>query len=236
VPIDPSTEPATHDRRTFLTRSAVGGALLSAVALGLPAANLLPAAWAQTSDEDLLTDELFADAATPLELAAVQAYLAAAQSEQLDDEALGWAQTFGTNHQAVADTLATLLGEGAPAPTPDVALTEEWTRAVNAASDQRGVLAVLATVEDALVATHLSAIPFLRDKVTAKTVAQVLSVEAQQGALMTVNSGGSIEEATPAIADTEASLLTLGGEVEDVADADEAAADADAATTTTAAN
>lgn len=238
MPIDPSTDPApAHTRRRFLTRTAVGGALVTAGALASPARGLIPLAGAQEGDEPiapvseepitpvsaaeeeiLLTDEAFGELAAPLELAAVQAYLSAAQTNRLDDEALDWVRTFSTNHQAVASTLTTLLGEGAEPPVPDPALTRTWVASVEDAGDAQATLAALATVEDTLAATHLSAILRLRDKVTAKIVSQAAAVESQQAALLTVNSGGSIGEATPAIAPTEASLLTADAAGDDTTD------------------
>jgi hypothetical protein len=166
----------------------------------------------------LLTDEAFGELAAPLELAAVQAYLSAAQTNRLNSEALGWVRTFSTNHQAVADTLATLLGEGAETPVPDPAITRRWVASVEDAADAEATLAALASVEDTLAATHLSAILRLRDKVTAKIVSQVAAVESQQAALLTVNSGGSIAEATPAVAPTEASLLSAEAPSDDTTD------------------
>jgi hypothetical protein len=204
----------------------VGGALVTAGALASPAKGLLPLAGAQeggepiapvgegptpvkaAEEEILLTDEAFGELAAPLELAAVQAYLAAAQTNRLDTEAMGWVRTFSTNHQAAADTLTTLLGEGAEPPVPDPEVTRRWVASVEDAADAAAILAALATVEDTLAATHLSSILRLRDKVTAKTVSQVAAVESQQAALLTVNSGGSITEATPAVSPIEASLLT----------------------------
>ncbi len=237
MPIDPSTDPAAHDRRTFLTRSAVGGALLSAVALGAPAGSLLTAASAQapvqgndwainTEDKETLGDEIFAEKAIPLELAAVQAYLAAVQTQKLSDRYVDWAQTFSSHHQQVADALTPLLSEEAEAPVPDAALTKAWGDAIAGAADEKAILGLLADAENGLVATHLSAIPLLRDKVTAKTVAQVLCTEAQQGALLATESGVSVTEATPARITAETTLLAEREET----------ATAESDTTTTAAN
>lgn len=206
MPIDQSTQPAAGTtRRTFLVRSAVGGALVTAGAVAAPALGLIPSAGAQDGARKL-TDGAFASFATPFELAAVQAYLGALSSEQLDETWTTRARQFQANHQATADLLATLVAEGDPAPRADAELVEQVTTALDGAASQEAVLAVLATVEETLAATHLSAIPVLRDAITARTVAQVVATESQQAALCGIDSGASFEELTPAQATTDAAI------------------------------
>ena len=91
MPTDQSPDSATAtDRRTFLTRAALGGALVSAGAVASPLGGLLTSAGAQEVDaealvaDDLLTDEAFATFAAPLELAAVVAYQTALSGDVLD--------------------------------------------------------------------------------------------------------------------------------------------------------
>jgi len=207
VPIDPSTEPATAtSRRTFLSRTAVGGALVTAGAVATPLSGLLTGASAQEGGDDLLTDGAFASFATPLELSAVQAYSQALSGDLLDADWVVWARQFQRNHQSVADLLATLVAEGEPAPRADVDLSSRAAEAISAAGDQDAILAALAVVEETLTATHLSALPVLREQATAGTVARVLAVEGQQAALLTVASGASIESVTPAQASTDGAL------------------------------
>ena len=226
MPIDPSMQPAEGTtRRTFLVRSAVGGALVTAGAVAAPALGLTPGAGAQdgSSDggSDLLTDAQFAAFATPLELAAVLGYQAALNADVLDPAWTDRARQFQTNHQDVADLLATLVAEGDPAPRADADLSEQLSSQL-AGGDQAAILTVLADLEDTLAATHLSAVPQLRDATTARTVAQVLAVESQQAALLGLDAGTAFDELTPAQATTDAALPIEP--------------DAESATTTTAAN
>ncbi|MEZ5140279.1 MAG: hypothetical protein R2711_16350 [Acidimicrobiales bacterium] len=118
MPIDRSTQPtAGTTRRTFLARTAGIGALVTAGAVVAPTLGAAPWAGAQAGDSEL-TGAAFASFATPYELAAVQAYLLALRSGQLDATWTDRARQFQMNHQATADTLTTLLGDEDPAPGP----------------------------------------------------------------------------------------------------------------------
>src|SRR5690606_19048893 len=78
VQTDQSIDSATAtSRRTFLTRSAIGGALVTAGALALPHTGLIPAAGARPGEQGDLKDPDFAAFGTAIELAAVSAYSAA---------------------------------------------------------------------------------------------------------------------------------------------------------------
>jgi hypothetical protein len=210
VPTDPSPDPAiATTRRSFLARAAVGGALVTAagVAAG-PLGSLVGTAGAQ---DGLLASDLYSDVefglfATPLELAAVQAYLAADRSGLLSDEWADRAREFGRHHQAVADTLNGLRGPEASRAVPDPDLLASSTAAIEGAADEVGVLGALADLESTLAATHLAAVELMREQFTAGIATQVLLVESQQAALLAVAASESIESATPAIASTDGAL------------------------------
>ena len=220
---DQSTDSATATtRRTFLTRTAMGGALVTAGALALPVGGMVTAAGARPGKIGTLKDADFAAFAAPLELAAVAAYSAALQTGTLDDAWTDLALSFQSHHQAVADTLITFLGADAEAPVLEAAFAKKASDAVAAASDQNGILLALSEVEDTLAATHLFGVGKLVEKSTAKTVTQVLAVEGQQAALLAVAAGTPIPEVTPPTSTDDAALPLP--------------AKTDATTTTTAAN
>jgi len=184
VPIDiPEAVPTT--RRTFLTRAALAGALVTVGSAAGPLTSLLPAAGAQDGTDAVipeLDDAAFATFALPLELAAVQAYQDALSGEVLGPDWTQAARTFQVHHQAVVDTLTTLLPTTtppAPDPKPDVTIQSSTGAAVKAATDEKGVLGPLFEMEGILAATHLYALGGLVDSTTAKTVAQVCAVESQ---------------------------------------------------------
>ncbi|MEO6627658.1 MAG: ferritin-like domain-containing protein [Aquihabitans sp.] len=209
MPIEPTDEVNATTRRAFLTRSAAGGALVAAVAAtgiagGLGGGN----AGAQTAGgAGALDNGSFAALAAPLELAAVQAYQAALNGTALDTSWQQAARTFQSHHLAVATRLATLLPvttPPTPAPGPDAAVMAQFSPPTGA--DQTAVLTTLASLEEALAATHLSVIASLEDTSLAKTVAQILAVESQQAVALGRASGATVQSLTPAVAPTTGSL------------------------------
>jgi hypothetical protein len=118
----------------------------------------VPIAGARPADQGDLGDADFAAFATALELAAVAAYTAAFDKDVLDDVWADRALQFQSHHQAVADTLVTLGAESAAAPVAEAAFAKRSIDAIDAATDQNGVLAALAVVEETLAATHLAGI------------------------------------------------------------------------------
>ncbi|MGN6693618.1 MAG: twin-arginine translocation signal domain-containing protein, partial [Aquihabitans sp.] len=140
---DQSIDSATATtRRTFLTRAAVGGALVTAGAAALPHLGLTPAG-ARPADQGDLKDVDFADFGTAIELAAVTAYSAAFDKGVLDDEWSKLALTFQGHHQDVADTLAEMRDPDLPEAVAFAAFAKTSVDAIKAASDQAGVLAAL---------------------------------------------------------------------------------------------
>ena len=208
---DQSIDSATATtRRTFLTRAAFGGALVTAGAVALPHLGLTPAGARQT-DQGTLKDPDFAAFGTAIELAAVAAYSAAFDTGHLDDEWSALALRFQGHHQDVADTLTELRDSDAGEAIAEAAFSKRSVDAIKAAGDQNGVLAALAVVEETCAATHLKAVGELVEKSTARTVVQVLSVEGQQAALLGVASGSTIAAVTPATSSGDAALTIPKG-------------------------
>lgn len=230
---DQSSDSATATtRRTFLTRTAVGGALVTAGALALPVSTLAPSAGARTAEQGKLKDAVFAHFGTGLELAAVGAYRAAFDKDVLDDEWSRIALQFQSHHQAVADTLIELVDPDDPEPVAEAALTNRGAQAMEGATTQEAVLNALAEIEEICAATHLKAIGQLAEKSTARTVAQVLAVEGQQAAILAVGGGTAIAEVTPATNSGDAAL-TIPTSVPQATTTTTAAAGSGDATTST---
>jgi hypothetical protein len=238
VPTDPSTEPApTTTRRSFLTRTAVGSALVTAGAMASPVGRFLPLAGAQDEpapDPDAnLQDADFAAAAAIAELSAVLAYQAAFDARSKDESIYDDATQarllkFQGQHNDVATTLAETLPTDAPEPAADPALVKAWSAPFASAGDAAAIYRGLATVETTLAATHLDAIGALIDPITAKIAAQVLTVESEKAALLSALAGDTLDVLATAEVTTDASALA------DAVKAAKAAAEA-ATTTTTAA-
>lgn len=211
MPIDsPEATAAPTTRRTFLARAAVGSALVGVGVAGGPlglfggaaGAQEGPGADAPLDDAGELEAADFAALATPLELAAVQAYQQAVTGGALAGAWLERARQFQDHHQAVVDTLTPLIDEEAADPVPDDELLAQAGPAL-AGTDQAAALTALAAIEDTLVATHLYALSGLPEKSTAKLVGQVLAIEAQQSAALGVGAGTPIDQLTPVAVTTD---------------------------------
>lgn len=216
MPIDqPEATSAPTNRRTFLTRAALGGALVGVGAAAGPFGLLAPAAGAQdaplaTVDEvGALTNETFAAFAVPMEMAAVQAYQLVLASEQLEGPWPDLALDFQGHHQTVVDSLTAQLAEGLADPVANPILLAEVTTAIETAGSPTAVLLALSELEDAIAATHLYCLGGLEDTSLAKVVAQVLAVESQQAATLGLAGEAPDEQVTPATVGTEAARTNL---------------------------
>lgn len=207
MPIEkPQATAAATTRRSFLARTAAGGALVTVGAgpLAVLVSGAAGASSAQVDAAESLSDDAFARFATPLELGAVQVYnRAAARTELLDGEWEGLVRRFQTHHQEVADTLATLIEAGPDDASADGDIIETFGAAVDGAGDQEAILGVLADLEGVLTATHLWAIGGLDERLTARLVLQVSAAEAQQATVLALGAGADVAEVTPDIATTD---------------------------------
>lgn len=216
MPIDkPEARAAPTTRRTFLVRAAAGTAVVGAGAAAGPLGLFAPTAGAQDAAEaDLeeaspLDDATFAAFATPLELAAVQAYQLALDSEGLDS---GWqarALRFQTQHQTAVTALTDLLADDAGEAAPNELVLTEVGEAIEASEDQEALLVALSDLEQVTSATHLYALSGIEDTSLAKLVAQVLAVESQQCAVLGRAGGLELEDLTPAAVSTDGARTNL---------------------------
>ncbi len=207
MPIDtPEASAAPTTRRGFLTRAALGGAVVTAGAVAGPFGRLVPLAGAQGggSGGDAIDDVALLEFAGPLEKAAVLAYQAALDNGSLDEEWTELARQFQSNHRDAADALVANAGEGEePAPSEEL-LTRFATPLAGA--DAPTTLRTLSEMEDLLATTHLGALASIPDPVSSRAVAQVLAVESQQAVLLGRAAGIGLDELTPAVAPTEGGL------------------------------
>ena len=212
MPTEQSTATATAtSRRSFLTRTAIGGALVIVGALVAPATGLLPSL---PAGAETLVDPDLAAFAIPLELAAVLAYQAALDSGTLDATWTATVSKIQTGHQTVVTSLTTLLPTDATPPVASTEFSAPIVKAIQGAAAQEAVLASLSGMEDTLSATYLLALASIADPVTANVVSQALASEAQSAAALGRAAGTPIATLTPAVATT-----TTGLEPGELADA-----------------
>lgn len=198
----PATTPPTS-RRTFLTRTLAGTAMVGVGAavgpLGLFSSPVAAQDGGSLALAAPLSGEDFSAFAVPLELAAVQAYLTALDTDGIDDATRRLLRRFQGHHQGVVEALRPLLpaDPDLPDPTPNAELTRTATDAIQSAGDADGVLIALSDLEKVCAASHLNALGIIEEPSLAKTVSQVLATESQQAAFLGASGGADIAELTP---------------------------------------
>jgi hypothetical protein len=166
------------NRRRFLTRMAAGGAVLTAGSMVAPIAGLVPAASAATSDLDLVRYM------ASIELALVEIYREASDTQKLRLHVADAAATFGGHHQDHADALNTLIGETGTVTDPNKKLQQQYKSQLQGAADEDAVLTILYGVEEAAASTYLASIGALTDSTDAGTLATILPVESQHATVL----------------------------------------------------
>ena len=202
MPTDPSTAPANAtSRRTFLTRTALGGALASAGALAAPALAAASSAHGHDNSSPPMDDSHYAYFGGPLELAAVQVYQSALENKIVasGSDTFTTLQSIQNNHQAAADAIATVIPTTAAAAAPAQGFYDSLGPEVKAAGSITTLLNALAGMENELSATHLRALETIDDAVTAKMAAQILAAEAQTAAALGLTAGTPVATLTPAV-------------------------------------
>lgn len=191
------------DRRNFLKHAGVGGAALTIGSSVLPISRLMPA-FAQG-----LTDGDIAAYAESVELTAVAAYTAAANSGKLQPAVKDVGVIFAKHHQAHADAFGGAAG-GKATKKPNAKLLEalgpELTKAI--AGGQVKILEFALIVENAAVATYMFALGALTTPAAMKLTASILPVESQHATVLATALGKSGKDLFPTGAfETDAAKL-----------------------------
>jgi hypothetical protein len=165
-------------RRRFL-RDAGAGLALAVGGTLLPVSALIGAAEAQTLD-----DPTIAKFAESVELAAVAAYTAAAQSGKVKTPAVVTAATtFASHHMDHAKAFGAFAGDSATA-KPNPGILQTVGDQIREAPDEMAVVAVAFATENAAAATYLFAIGALTSAQALAATASILPVEAQHAAVL----------------------------------------------------
>jgi hypothetical protein len=166
-------------RRRFLRDVGAGGLALVVAGAVVPVGGLMAAASAQTLD-----DPTIAKFAESVELAAVAAYAAAAQSGKIKTPAvLMAATTFASHHADHAKAFGAFAGDTATA-TANPGILKAVSDQLREAPDEAAVLAVAYATENAAAATYLVAIGSFKGSVPLSATASILPVEAQHAAVL----------------------------------------------------
>ncbi|MDQ3107995.1 MAG: ferritin-like domain-containing protein [Actinomycetota bacterium] len=163
-----------EDRRSFLRKAGLGAGALTIGSSVLSFRSLLPAA----AQEAELTDEDIAAFAESVELAAVEAYKAAAGSGKLMPAVVEVGTLFAGHHQEHAGAFGGASG-GKAKGQPNAKLLEAVGGQLKGAPDQKAILTIAYDLESAAVATYMFALGALTSKAALELTASILPVEAQ---------------------------------------------------------
>jgi hypothetical protein len=170
---------AGHDRRTFLKRLGLGAAAVTVGSTLLPIRGLVPFAAAQASG-----DAGIAAFAESVELAAVEAYKAAAASGKVTTKAvLDAATTFAGHHAEHAAAFGGAAGSAATK-KPNAKLLTAVGGQLQSAPDEKAVIKLAYDLENAAAATYLFALGALTSVEALQLTASILPVEAQHAVVL----------------------------------------------------
>ena len=168
-------------RRSFLGRAMGTGATLTIGSAVLPFGRLA-ASYGQDAEE--LTDADIAAFAESIELAAVEAYAAAAKSGLITEPAIAQAgATFAGHHKEHAAAFAAASDDkakGKANPTLLRAIGDQ----LGTAADQAGVVKIAFDLENGAASTYLFAIGAFKDAKAVQLAASILPVEAQHAVVL----------------------------------------------------
>ena len=176
-------------RRNFLTGSAgiVGAAML--VTTGV-----LPGMRPRFVHAAGLDDQTIAGYAQSVELAAVEAYKAAAPA--LSAAVLPVAQLFLSHHQQHADAFGSVAGDKA-AKGPNAKLIAAVTPTLKAIKDEKGALEFAFILEGQAAYTYAAALTLLQNPAFAAATATILPIEAQHQTVLGLALGKSVSDVFP---------------------------------------
>ena len=161
-----------ESRRSFLRKAGYGAGALTIGSSVLSFRSLLPAGAQELTDGDIA---VFAES---VELAAVEAYKAAAGSGKLQPAVVEVGTTFAGHHAEHAKAFAGAAG-GKATGKPNAKLLTAVGGQLQAAKDQAGILAIAYDLENAAAATYLFALGALKSEAALALTASILPVESQ---------------------------------------------------------
>ncbi len=180
-----------ESRRSFLRKAGVGAGALTIGGTVLPFARLVPAGAQELTDGDIAA---FAES---VELAAVEAYKAAAGSGKLAAPVVEVGTIFAGHHQEHAQAFGGAAGAKATG-KPNPKLLEAVGGQLKAAKDQKSILQIAYDLENAAVATYMFGLGALKSPQALALTASILPVESQHAVVLGSALGKSADDFVPA--------------------------------------
>lgn len=184
---------ATASRRDLFRKAGLGAGALTVGSVVLPFSKILPVA---AQEEPELADDDIAAFAESVELAAVEAYRAAATSGKLAAPVAAVGAMFAGHHQEHAGAFARVAGRKATG-NPNPALVQAVAGQLRNAPDQAGVLRIAYDLENGAAATYLFALGALKSESALTLAASILPVESQHAVVIGQVLGETGEDLVP---------------------------------------
>lgn len=180
-------------RRELFRKAGIGAGALTLGSVVLPFSKILPAA---AQEEPELTDADIAAFAESVELAAVEAYAAAAATNKLAAPVVQAATTFAGHHREHAAAFGGAAGAKATG-KPNPLLLQSVGDQLKNARDQEGILQIAFDLEGAAAGTYLFALGALKSEDALKLAASILPVESQHAVVLGQVMGKAAEDFVP---------------------------------------
>lgn len=184
----------TSSRRDVLRRAGVGAGALTIGTSVLSLRGLLPAA--AQEGEPQLTDQDIAAFAESLELAAVEAYEAAAATGLLQPAVVEVGTLFARHHAEHALAFGSAAGAKATK-RPNAKLLQAVGGQLQAAPDQKAILTIAFDLESAAASTYMFALGALQSATALQLTASILPVEAQHAVVLGSALGRPVTDYVP---------------------------------------
>jgi hypothetical protein len=198
--------PARADRRQFLRRAGIGGAVVAAAAIPLTPLTAVMVAQAETEaleGDDLSMTQLLAS----LDLAAAALYQQAIAKNLLDPGHTEAASSFGSHHADHAKRLNTALGSKAEVAEPNARLVSEFEARIAGVGDAKGLQALLFDLEQGLAATYQLSLEIFETKTAAANAASIQPVESQHAVVWGQSQDLPIATYVPGFQDTDDAFI-----------------------------
>lgn len=180
-------------RRSLLAKAGAGAGL---VAIGGSAFSLLSLLPAAAQEEKKLSEEEIAAFAESVELAAVEAYKAAAASGKLEPAMVEIGTMFAGHHAEHASAFGSAAGKQAMG-RANPKLLEAVGGQLSAAKNEKDILTVAFDLENAAVATYMFALGVLESPAALALTASILPVESQHAVILGAALGKTTEDYLP---------------------------------------